>query len=66
MRKRAGEVAVTDPQRPPRGETAETVALRADNANDLPVWRVARAAVMRAVSELTDTPLDDELHHEPD
>jgi hypothetical protein len=40
------------------------VALHADSANDA-VWRVARAAV-RAVSELTDSPLDDELRHDPD
>jgi len=38
--------------------------LVANNANDA-VWRVARAAV-RAVSELTNSPLDDELRHDPD
>jgi hypothetical protein len=58
------EVAVVDPQHPPDGEAGGTVALHADSANDA-VWRVARAAV-RAVSELTDSPLDDELRHDPD
>ena len=58
------EVVVVDPQNPPRGDNANTVALSADNANDA-VWRVARAAV-RAVSELTDSPLDSGLRHDPD
>jgi hypothetical protein len=58
------QVAVVDPQQPARSPTANTVALFANSANDA-VWRVARAAV-RAVSELTNTPLDDELRHEPD
>jgi hypothetical protein len=57
-------VAVIDPQNPPLDETANTVAIAAASANDA-VWRVARAAV-RAVSELTDNPLDDELRHDPD
>jgi hypothetical protein len=57
------QVAVIDPQSPPsRDEAANTVAITAASANDA-VWRVARAAV-RAVSELTDNPLDDELRHE--
>jgi len=59
---RGWQVAVVDPRHPPRHAAANTVALRADSANDA-VWRVARAAV-RAVSELTDTPLDDELRHD--
>jgi hypothetical protein len=50
------QVAVVDPR--------YTVALHAASANDA-VWRVARAAV-RAVSELTNSPLDDELRHDPD
>jgi hypothetical protein len=57
------EVAVVDPQRPGQDAAANTVALNAANANDA-VWRVARAAV-RAVSELTNSPLEDELRHEP-
>jgi hypothetical protein len=56
------QVAVIDPQRPADG-FVNTVALDASSANDA-VWRVARAAV-RAVSELTNSPLDDELRHEP-
>lgn len=56
------QVAVVDPQLPPPSDN--TVALAAANANDA-VWRVARAAV-RAVSELTNSPLDDELRHDPD
>jgi hypothetical protein len=55
-------VAVVDPQRP-SPDAANIVALRAASANDA-VWRVARAAV-RAVSELTQSPLDDELRHDP-
>jgi len=37
-----------------------SVAVRADNPNDA-VWRVARAAV-RAVSELTGSPIEGELN----
>ena len=58
------QVAVVDPQQPSRGSAGNTVALFANCANDA-VWWVARAAV-RAVSELTNTPLDDELRHDPD
>jgi hypothetical protein len=58
------QVAVSDPQRPPQSPAVNTVALFANSANDA-VWRVARAAV-RAVSELTNSPLDDELRHDPD
>jgi hypothetical protein len=58
------QVAVVDPQNPPPQEAPPTVALQAASANDA-VWRVARAAV-RAVSELTDSPLDDELRHDPE
>lgn len=57
------EVAVVDPQHPVTPETGNTVALHAASANDA-VWRVARAAV-RAVSELTNSPLEQELRHEP-
>jgi hypothetical protein len=56
----AWRVAVTDPHKPEAG----SIALRAASANDA-VWRVARAAV-RAVSELTGSPLDDGLRHDPD
>jgi len=56
-------VAILDSRRPVEPVAANTVALRAASANDA-VWRVARAAV-RAVSELTSSPLDDELRHEP-
>lgn len=56
------QVAVLDPQLPPPQDN--TVALAAASANDA-VWRVARAAV-RAVSELTNSPLGDELRHDPD
>jgi hypothetical protein len=38
------------------GNQEGAVAVRADNAGDA-VWRVARAAV-RAVAEITDTPID--------
>ncbi len=55
------QVAVVDPLRPTQSD-ASIVALRAANANDA-VWRVARAAV-RAISELTNNPLDDELRPE--
>jgi hypothetical protein len=40
-----------------------TVTVCADNANDA-VWRVARAAV-RAVSELTGSPIEGELNADP-
>ena len=56
------QVAVVDPKVP--GNADNTVALAAASANDA-VWRVARAAV-RAVSELTNSPLDDELRHDPE
>jgi hypothetical protein len=58
------QVVVVDPQQPRQDEAANIVALDAASANDA-VWRVARAAV-RAVSELTDSPLEDELRHDPD
>jgi len=58
------QVAVVDPQHPAQSEADATVALHASSANDA-VWRVARAAV-RAVSELTGSPIDDELRHDPD
>ncbi|SRR5260221_3156387 len=41
-----------------------SVNVRADNANDA-VWRVARAAV-RAVSELTGSPVEGELNADPE
>jgi len=56
------QVAVVDPQNPANADN--TVALAAANANDA-VWRVARAAV-RAVSELTNSPLEHELRHDPE
>jgi hypothetical protein len=43
---------------------AGAVTVRADNANDA-VWRVARAAV-RAVSELTGSPIEGELSADSD
>ena len=58
------QVAVVDPSNPPQDEAADIVTIAAASANDA-VWRVARAAV-RAVSELTDNPLDGELRHDPD
>jgi hypothetical protein len=58
------QVAILDPRSPPRVDAGNTVVLAAANANDA-VWRVARAAV-RAVSELTNSPIDDELRHDPD
>lgn len=58
----AWQVAVVDPEQP--RDASGTVALQAASANDA-VWRVARAAV-RAVSELTNSPLDDELRHDPE
>ena len=57
------QVAVVDPQHPAPADASNTVALQASNANDA-VWRVARAAV-RAVSELTNSPLEHELRHDP-
>jgi hypothetical protein len=57
------QVAVVDPHDPLRTGPSNTIALRAASANDA-VWRVARAAV-RAVSELTNSPLQDELRHDP-
>ena len=56
-------IAVVDPQNPPQDENENTVAIAAASATDA-VWRVARAAV-RAVSELTDNPLDEQLRHDP-
>ncbi len=56
-------VAVVDPQQPSQADAANTVGIDAASANDA-VWRVARAAV-RAVSELTHSPLEDELRHDP-
>jgi hypothetical protein len=56
-------VAIVDPQQPAPAEAGNTVALTAASANDA-VWRVARAAV-RAVSELTNSPLEHELRHDP-
>jgi len=58
------QVAVVDPRHPPREDAANTVAVHAAGANDA-VWLVARAAV-RAVSELTGNPIDQELRHDPD
>lgn len=58
------QVAIVDPRNPPRNASSIVVALQAASANDA-VWRVARAAV-RAVSELTNSPLDDELRHDPE
>jgi hypothetical protein len=52
-------VAVVDPRQPAPAEPDNTVELTAASANDA-VWRVARAAV-RAVSELTNSPLEHEL-----
>ena len=53
------EVLVTDPS----GTQSGTVAWRAADDNDA-VWRVARAAV-RAVSELTGSPIEGELNGDP-
>ena len=56
--RRAGalwQVGVTDLTANSEG----TVTVRADNAGDA-VWRVARAAV-RALAELTGSPLDDDI-----
>lgn len=57
------QVAVVDPQLPQPPDGDNIVALAAASANDA-VWRVARAAV-RAVSELTNSPLEHELRHDP-
>ena len=57
------QVAVVDPQRPPAQNVDNPVALAAASATDA-VWRVARAAV-RAVSELTNSPLEQELRYDP-
>jgi len=46
------------------GNQEGAVTVRADNAGDA-VWRVARAAV-RAVSEMTDSPIDGEIKPSPD
>jgi hypothetical protein len=56
------QVEVVDPQHPVQSAAANTIALHAASANDA-VWRVARAAV-RAVSELTNSPLDDGVRPE--
>lgn len=60
----AWQVAVVDPRLPASQRAGNSIALHAASANDA-VWRVARAAV-RAVSELTNSPLDHELRHEPE
>jgi hypothetical protein len=57
-------VAIVDPRQPVASDAGNTVALTATSANDA-VWRVARAAV-RAVSELTNSPLEHELRHDPE
>lgn len=54
------EVALTDLA----GARSGTVAVRAADANEA-VWRVARAAV-RAVSELTGSPIEGELGNTPE
>jgi hypothetical protein len=46
------------------GNEEGAVTVRAENAGDA-VWRVARAAV-RAVSEMTDSPIDGEIKPSPD
>lgn len=61
-RQKAGaewEVVLTDASRSQSG----SIALRAADDNDA-VWRVARAAV-RAVSELTNSPIEGELNGDP-
>ena len=58
------QVAVVDPRYPVEQDAANIVALHAASANDA-VWRVARAAV-RAVSELTNSPIEEELRHDPE
>ncbi len=56
----AWRIAVSDSLRPHSG----TIELRAPSANDA-VWRVARAAI-RAVSELTGSPIEGGLRADPD
>jgi len=46
------------------GETEGSLTVRADNASDA-VWRVAQATV-RAVSELTDSPIEGEIRASSD
>jgi hypothetical protein len=46
------------------GQQEGSVTVRADNAGDA-VWRVAQAAV-RAVSQLTDTPIEGEIKPSPE
>jgi len=46
------------------GDQKGSVTVRADSAGDA-VWRVAQAAV-RAMAELTDSPLDEELTDNPE
>jgi hypothetical protein len=46
------------------GEGAGSVTVRAANAGDA-VWRVAQATI-RAVAQLTDSPLDDAIKESPD
>ncbi len=46
------------------GEQEGSVTVRADSASDA-VWRVARATV-RAVSRLTDSPIEGEIKPSPD
>lgn len=53
------EVLLTDPS----GSRSGSVELRAADDNDA-VWRVARAAV-RAVSELTGSPVEEDLNGDP-
>jgi|SRR4051794_18644192 hypothetical protein len=53
------DVAVSDPA----GPSAGSIELRAADENDA-VWRVARAAV-RAVSELTGSPIEEDLNSDP-
>ena len=53
------EVVLTDPS----GGQAGGVSLRAADDNDA-VWRVARA-VVRAVAELTGSPIEGELNGDP-
>lgn len=62
-RRHVGEVwlvGVSDPERAADGAVAEgAVTVRATSAGDA-VWRVAQATV-RAVAQLTDTPIDGEI-----
>jgi hypothetical protein len=46
------------------GDQEGSLTVRADNAGDA-VWRVARATV-RAVSELTNSPIEGEISRSPD